>query len=107
MRASGVIVLSIRHTSTPTQMQCGSKLAVSTNVRDDVGAEKRRINTQMPRRTKVRPSTPMASEWDISAGAPPNDLRTPADKMMPRGANGRSPVNVSLPPQNDGSSRRS
>lgn len=42
----------------------------------------RRINTQVPRRTKVQPATPMESEWDISTGIPPNGLRTPADKMI-------------------------
>ncbi|HVG02723.1 MAG TPA: hypothetical protein VM842_07505 [Nitrospira sp.] len=45
--------------------------------------EKRRINTQMPRRTKIRTATPMASEWDIDTGLPPSGLRTPSDKMMP------------------------
>jgi len=43
--------------------------------------DKRRINTQMPRRTKVQPSTLMASEWDIGAGSPPAGLRTPASQM--------------------------
>ncbi len=52
-----------------------------------MGTEKRRINTQLPRRTKVRTATPMASEWDISAESPPSDLRTPSNKMMPRSAN--------------------
>ncbi len=41
----------------------------------------RRINTQVPRRIKVQPATPMASEWDISTGHPPSELRTPSDKM--------------------------
>lgn len=44
----------------------------------------RRINTQVPRRTKVQPATPMESEWDISTGIPPNGLRTPANKMTTR-----------------------
>ena len=60
-------------------------------------AEKRRINTQMPRRTKVRTETPMASEWDMSAGSPPSDLRTPSNKMMPRSATNRSPEETSAP----------
>lgn len=75
-----------------------------------MGAEKRRINTQVPRRTKVQTSTPMASEWDINAGGPPNDLRTPASKMMPRAFNtfnGRSSTNVALPPKDEGTGRRS
>lgn len=42
---------------------------------------RQRINTQVPRRTKVQPATPMASEWDVSSGGPPSGLRTPADKM--------------------------
>ncbi len=60
-----------------------------------MGTEKRRINTQMPRRTKVRTATPMASEWDISAGAPPSALRTPANKMVPGIVKDQSPANTS------------
>lgn len=57
--------------------------------------EKRRINTQMPRRTKVRTATPMASEWDINAGSPPIGLRTPSNKMMPGSVNSHTPGDTS------------
>lgn len=60
-----------------------------------MAAEKRRINTQMPRRTKVRAATPMASEWDITAGAPPSALRTPANKMVPGIVKDQAPTNTS------------
>lgn len=52
-----------------------------------MGTEKRRINTQMPRRLKVQPATPMESEWDITADSPPSALRTPAEKMNTGTAN--------------------
>ena len=48
-----------------------------------MGTEKRRIDTQMPRRTKVRSTTVMASEWDIGTGSPSSGLKTPANKMRP------------------------
>ncbi len=48
-----------------------------------MGTENRRINTQMPRRMKIRTAIPMASEWDIDTGSPPSGLRTPSDKMGP------------------------
>ncbi len=57
--------------------------------------EPSRINTQMPRRTKVRTATPMASEWDIATGSPPSGLRTPSNKMVPASANSRAPIKVS------------
>ncbi|GAB1724480.1 MAG: hypothetical protein NTNFB01_33760 [Nitrospira sp.] len=70
-----------------------------------MGIEKRRINTQMPRRTKVQPSTLLASEWDIAGGSPPSGLRTPADKMRPASTNDHPSTNVSSaspakPPEN-------
>lgn len=57
--------------------------------------EKRRINTQMPRRTKVRLATPMASEWDVNAGSPPSGLRTPSNKMVSGSMNSHSPIDMS------------
>lgn len=56
-----------------------------------MGTEKRRINTQMPRRLKVQTATPMESEWDITADSPPSALRTPAEKMKTGTANHHSP----------------
>ena len=67
-----------------------------------MGTEKRRINTQMPRRLKVRTATPMASEWDISVGSPPSALRTPADKMRTGSSNSQATPDTSpaLPKKN-------
>lgn len=59
----------------------------------------RRINTQVPRRTKVQPATPMESEWDISTGTPPNGLRTPANKMT--ATRGKSQASASESPESD------
>jgi len=68
-----------------------------------MGTEKRRINTQMPRRTKVRAATPMAAEWDISVGSPPKDLRTPANKMSPRNTKHHSVADPTSIPENPAS----
>ncbi|KXK05163.1 MAG: hypothetical protein NBKEAIPA_00901 [Nitrospirae bacterium] len=46
-----------------------------------------RINTQLPRRTKVRSTTPLTSEWEVTDGAPPRALKTPADKMVHHSTN--------------------
>jgi hypothetical protein len=58
--------------------------------------EKRRINTQLPRRTKVRTATPMTSEWDMNVGSPPSGLRTPSNKMMPGSTNKHAPTDTSM-----------
>jgi hypothetical protein len=47
-------------------------------------APKARINTQVRRRIKVRPTTPMDSEWDQGASPRSTNLRMPADKMAVR-----------------------
>jgi len=41
----------------------------------------RRIETQIHRRKKARALSPLQAEWDESSPHPPENLRTPSDKM--------------------------
>ncbi len=43
--------------------------------------KRRRIETQIHRRKKAKAVPPLESEWDADAGAPPDRLRMPADRM--------------------------
>lgn len=51
---------------------------------DRMGTDKRRINTQIPRRKKVAPTAPLESEWDEKQKSPPQGMRTSRDKMVIR-----------------------
>lgn len=39
----------------------------------------KRVRTQIHRRTKT--TKPLAEQWDAASGRPPDDLRTPSEKM--------------------------
>lgn len=41
---------------------------------------RKRIETQIHRRRKVKASFPLETEWDVRSGKPPEGLRTPEDK---------------------------
>ena len=44
-------------------------------------SQKRRIETQIHRRKKVKAVLPLEAEWDARSNRPPVGLRMPSDKM--------------------------
>lgn len=45
------------------------------------GTPRKRIETQIHRRRKVKASFPLEAEWESESGKTPDGLRTPANKM--------------------------